>query len=289
MKFRRTFTPHPLLKKERRKTLKNKGILIGIALVLFIALISFLSHNQYIAIEEVRVEGNEVLDSRELIEVTQVELSGNYLLLFSKSNALLYPRKKIKETLLDSYKRISGIDIRLNDLKSITLSITEREGKYLWCGDVLPSPETEIKDRACYFLDGSGYLFAKAPYFSGSVFFKFYGKPSGEKNGITGRFLLSLEEFERLIFFKDLLGDMNIDSQALVIKDIENYELLLASGALEEAPKIIFSKKDDFEKILNNLDSALDTEPFATDFREKLSSLLYIDLRFGNKVIYKFE
>ena len=45
----------------------------------------------------------------------------------------------------------------------------------------------------------------------------------------------------------------------------------------------------DFEKLAENLQAALMTEPLQSDFKNKFSSLLYIDLRFGNKVYYKFN
>jgi len=53
-------------------------------------------------------------------------------------------------------------------------------------------------------------------------------------------------------------------------------------------PKIILKSTSDFNKVVENLQSVLTTEPFQSDFKNKYSSLLYIDLRFGNKVYYKF-
>jgi hypothetical protein len=54
-------------------------------------------------------------------------------------------------------------------------------------------------------------------------------------------------------------------------------------------PEIIFKIDSDFQKIAENLQAAITTEPLQTDFKNKYSSLLYIDLRFGNKVYYKFR
>lgn len=290
MGYRRTFTLSPRLRQKRQKALKQKIVLSGLAVLAFIALLSFVSHYKYLTIDTVVIEGNRVLTPDDVRGVVETELSGRYLLLFSKSNIVIYPKKRIKEALLKTYKRIKGVRVALENLKSlqsIKVSITEREGKYLWCGDTLPEND-EV--ASCYYVDDSSFLFAEAPYFSGNVFFRFYSSVSRDgTDKIIGNFLLPPEEFERLIFFKDFLRSMDIETQALVVKEGENYELLIASGPITEAPLIIFNKKDDFERILNNLGSALETEPFATDFREKLSSLLYIDLRFGNKVIYKFE
>ena len=54
-------------------------------------------------------------------------------------------------------------------------------------------------------------------------------------------------------------------------------------------PEIIFKKDSDVQKIAENLKAALDTEPLLSKFKNEYSSLEYIDLRFGNKVYYKFK
>ncbi|KKQ46157.1 MAG: hypothetical protein US65_C0044G0007 [Candidatus Yanofskybacteria bacterium GW2011_GWC2_37_9] len=54
-------------------------------------------------------------------------------------------------------------------------------------------------------------------------------------------------------------------------------------------PEIILKINSDFQKVAENLETALNTEPLQSNFKNKYSSLLYIDLRFGNKVYYKFH
>jgi hypothetical protein len=61
------------------------------------------------------------------------------------------------------------------------------------------------------------------------------------------------------------------------------------SKDVAEAPKIIFKIDSDYQKIAENLQAALSTEPLHSDLQKKLALLLYLDLRFGNKVYYKFK
>ena len=69
--------------------------------------------------------------------------------------------------------------------------------------------------------------------------------------------------------------------------DIKMY---LSGGATSTTgPEIIFKTDADFQKIAENLEAALTTEPLLSKFKNNYSSLLYIDLRFGNKVYYKFQ
>ena len=54
-------------------------------------------------------------------------------------------------------------------------------------------------------------------------------------------------------------------------------------------PYITLKADSDFQKVAENLQTALSTEPLQSNFKNKYSSLEYIDLRFGNKVVYKFK
>ena len=68
-------------------------------------------------------------------------------------------------------------------------------------------------------------------------------------------------------------------------------EIFLSKGTSSTSaigPKIIFKKDADLQNIAENLQAALNIEPLKSKFKNKYSLLLYIDLRFGNKVYDKF-
>ena len=46
---------------------------------------------------------------------------------------------------------------------------------------------------------------------------------------------------------------------------------------------------DDFDMILDNLSISMKKKEFAEEINTKYNTLLYIDLRFKNKVLYKFK
>src|SRR3989338_931762 len=159
---------------------------------------------------------------------------------------------------------IKSVDIDVSTLNNTVLKVTvfEREAKYLWC-------ETEEK---CYFMDGDGFIFDEAPYFSGEVYFRFYGSSNGD--------------FVKLFPFKKIIEDMGLKPIGLSILENSNVEMFLSG---KSKPKIIFNATSDFQKIAENLQAALATEPLRSDFKNKYSSLLYLDLRYGNKVYFKFK
>ena len=182
---------------------------------------------------------------------------------------------------MEKFDRISDIKIKIDNLKEITVTVMEREGKYLWCG----SPEDEGGEK-CYFADKTGYIFDEAPNFSGNTYFKFYGVFLEPEEKI-GEYILPPDEFVRLIKFYEHAGTVlsPIKLTALEIGDNGDYKFSIEGTG----GNIIFKRDNDFEKILENLNSAADAEPLKTDLKLKLKALLYIDLRFDNKVYFKFQ
>ena len=82
---------------------------------------------------------------------------------------------------------------------------------------------------------------------------------------------------------------MGLKPVILYVKDNEDAKIYLSKTKKSVlGPEIIFKKDSNFQKIAENLKAALDTESLKSEFKNKYSSLQYIDLRFENKVYYKF-
>ena len=56
----------------------------------------------------------------------------------------------------------------------------------------------------------------------------------------------------------------------------------------ETGSEVIFTGRDDVDKVWSNIVSAIDTEPLKSKLATKKNTLQYLDARFGNKVFYKF-
>ena len=55
------------------------------------------------------------------------------------------------------------------------------------------------------------------------------------------------------------------------------------------APKIILNNDSDLIKMAENFQASVTTDPLQTELKEKYDLLEYIDLRFGNRVYYRFR
>lgn len=257
------------LKKRRRRVFQNKILFYVLAFFAISVLLVYLSRLDRLNINQVKISGNKVTSADMIEAIVKQTISGNYLLLFPKTNIFYYPKDKIKNELYNKFKRLEEINFSIENKKTLEVSVTERTALYTWCGEKM-----ELEEK-CYFMDENGFVFDEAPYFSGEVYFKFYGL---------------MQNFSKLILFKKTLENLELKPVALYVKDDGDVEVFLSRDVLSAiGPKLIFNINADFQNIAENLKSALTTEPLKSEFKNKYSTLLYIDLRFGNKVYYKFQ
>jgi cell division septal protein FtsQ len=276
------------LKKRRHKVFLKKILILLLGVIVIFLSLAYLSHLNKLNISEIDIVGNKVLDTETLKIAVKEQITGKYLWLFPKTNIFLYPQNTIKNELQNEFKRIKDISLLIKNTKTLQISLTERVALYTWCGENFsgvgipqgsPTPEKENK---CYFVDEDGYVFDEAPYFSGNIYFKFYGAQSES--------YFSKQNFKQLISFRDVLVGMGLKPVALYVTDDGDIQIFLSSMNSSRAePKIILKADADFQNVAENLQAALDTEPLKSKFKNKYSTLEYIDLRFGNKVYDKFQ
>jgi len=274
------------LKRKKRRILRIKIIFFVFIFIIFIIGLVFLSRWKNINIDTITVSGNKVVETKEIEDAIHSKIDGYYLWFFPKTNFLLYPKKQIKNELTVKFKRLKDVSINIKDTKTLEISLSEYNGKYTWCGDSIPSDENTEEDT-CYFMDENGYIFDDALYFSGNVYLKFFGKIKNNIENPIGSYFLP-DNFIKLVSFIDNVKQMGLKLSSILVKDDGDIEIYLEPNGSVNIPKILLKSDADFEKIAENLQAVLTTEPLQSDFKNKYSSLLYIDLRFGNKVYYKF-
>ena len=269
-------------KRTRRRVFQNKILFYTLTLLIILALLAYFLRTSIFNITSVEIVGNKIIDTEIIKTVAEKEIAGYYFWFFPKTNIFFYPKNNIKKELANQFKRLKDITLFVEKNKVLKISLNERIGLYTWCGI---SPGTELigenSKEQCYFIDKDGYVFDEAPYFSGEVYFKFYG-PILES-------YFSPDIFSKLISFKDTLFSMGLEPVILYMQENKNIKIFLSDRTSSSKPEIILKSDSDFEKIADNLEAALTTEPLQSDFKNKYSSLLYIDLRFGNKVYFKFN
>jgi len=91
-----------------------------------------------------------------------------------------------------------------------------------------------------------------------------------------------VDEFHRITFFLDFLSPLGLTPTGLGA-DADEYQIQLKNGG-----RLIINSTDDLSIILKNLETI-----FRSDNLKKMLAhggiIDYIDLRYGNKVFYKFK
>ena len=282
---RADFRSPQLVEKKKRKRKQTLLILLFVVIFILAAIATVLSLPS-LRIQSVVVEGQKVIDKKELEKFISGELSGKMFYLFPKDSIILYHNLHLSDDILGQFSRAEYAGLELTNRTTLKVTIRERGGRYLWCGD-----DPTITIDSCYFVDSKGFIFSEAPYFSDNVYLKIYGTLATHKDGVIGSTILPQDEFNKLVSFRDVLYSHDIPVVGLNLKSDGDYELLLAhaSDGIATAPVIYFNSKDDLSTTLNNLLAALSNDPLKSDFKQKYSTLLYLDARYDNKIFFKFK
>ncbi len=282
----------PRILEIKKKQFKKRMIFFGVsffALVFIVVGLSFLSKINKLKISEIVVEGVHVIDQEEVVKEVREKLQGNYLYLFSKSNFLIYPKNEIYEDLQTLFPRIENLDIEVDKIGKMTLKIEERKGSFLYCGSNVPENNLMVGEN-CYFINNDGFIFDKAPYFSGNIYFKFYLSVNAEDQDLLGKSIMDAKEFHRTVRFIDGVEKFGFKPTHFLIntQDSNNY-LYLKSSLGNVSPYIYFKNTSPYEEVLADLELSMKNQDFSEEIFSKYDNLLYLDLRLKNKIYYNFR
>lgn len=258
----------------RIKTFFERVAIVASGTVFVLASLVYIVRLDYFELNAVKIEVDGLMDRSQIREDIASVLSGSYFI-FSRRNSLIYPKEEMERSLKISNPRIKEVDIKRRDLNTLEISIVERKPVALWCGE---NPEyTEW----CFYVDEKGFVYSKAPFFSGHVFFRYYGGDVNLKNPLRS-FLTSEEEIMEIERFTSHLKDLNIEPNAVHLKEEDFIVLLKGEGSL------YLNRGESLEEPFSRLRSLFrgGKQSFVV---EGNPAFLYIDLRFGKRVFYKMK
>jgi hypothetical protein len=252
---------------KKKRFFKKLSFFLLTPLFIFVSLIA-LFYIPYFKIKKISLEGNSSVDSEKIMANVSNYLAGKEFKIFPQDNFLILSKKEIVASLLKEFPRLKEVSLNKNFPDTISIKVKERNNEALFC--------FSNKDEGCAFIDEDGFVFDKAPYFSSGVYLTFLEEAtSAWKSSFQ---VIPEEQFKKLIDFKNLLAEENIKILQIIIKKEENYEL-----QTNEKWRILLNEKNEAQITYQNLKLTLD------QIKDKRKNLDYIDLRFGNKVFYKFK
>jgi cell division septal protein FtsQ len=222
-------------------------------------------------VTQVLVEGTNVADPEDVSQKVLGSLEGNYLYLLPRTSIVLISTDQITDMIRAQFPRFKEVAVERDSMHSLKVSVVEYPGVYLWC------------DEACSFMDEKGTVFADAPYFSGSAYLKIY---AGERQPypfrpIEPELLAAITRiYERLQSIDIVPLSVKLDSEKTLAVSFIHYN----TTAL-----IYFDPTSDIDSALETLYTALRTAPLSRLYHSSTQVLEYLDARFGNKLVYKFQ
>ncbi|MEI6316718.1 MAG: hypothetical protein WCO65_03295 [bacterium] len=253
------------------------GIIVGIIFIL---------RSSQMQIKTITVSGNEIINSSDVIADAKQSLSGSYLYLIPKTNIFFYPKNTVYNNLKKDFPRFDSIHMSLVNKTTLEIKVTEERGTALWCGQDVDIPDMTSQ---CYFTDTKGGVIDIAPYYSGNVYIRFFGGAiSSDVTNPIGKTFIESDSYARLLNFAQNISSLGFQIQAVRITAGTDDFFILDLGDSHTA-FVQFRKTDDYSTLYKNLQTAINKTDLSKNIEQNKKNLQYFDLRFTNKVYYKFN
>lgn len=277
-----------------RAKIKNNGneffirtiTIIALTLLLLIAL-GGISHNERWRITEIKVLGAASVSEDTIRTVTQQKLQGNYFFVYARDNSFLFSEKEIEQELLNALPPLKTVIATRTDMNALTIEVSERKPYVLWCGEEFHGETPDLS--LCWFTDNTGFIFDRAPTFSEGVYTEVYGVVEKKNTDTPLGSTLPVSRFKNADNLAQALGVEIAEPLRIIFKPDDEFEITMKGNATYSMlanTKLLFKDTALPSTIVKNLRSAIQKEfPDGALLKKKL---LYIDMRFGNKIFFGF-
>ncbi|MBP6857833.1 MAG: hypothetical protein KBC11_01425 [Candidatus Pacebacteria bacterium] len=262
------------VKTEKKKFSWKRFFKIFLTL-LFLFGIGFLLRHPKFQVFNIEVLGTEVISKIDIEDNIKEQLVGKYLWIFPKSSIFLINERSIKEKVKNNFSRIETINIKRADFHSIKVDIKEFQAEFLWCGK---------NQEDCYFMDKQGFVYSKAPVFSGTAYSKIFVDLVVKELPFSA---LSVDNIKDVTEISERLLAINIIPTTFDYVSERQLDIDFLHN--KSISKIIIDPRNNVETSLEYVFSGIRTEPLSSKFHNPNKKLLYIDVRFPSKIIYKFD
>lgn len=264
----RRFTSERIRKARRKQLTMRISLWSVLVLSLFVLVVQIINTPEF-AISHISFSGNRAVSSKDMRAVIDPHLEGYYGHLFSKRNAFIYQHDAIEQAIADAFVKIKTVDVELDGLRTLDISVTEREPAALWCAPA--------STRSCYFVDSAGLTFAVAPRMSGGSFVVY------EKDlplNPLGQQLTDETHFRELQEAVTYMMTLGLKPRRVVWNEaFLDVAVMVQTATGDVQTHIYIPEQGPYNESLTNLASILQGFDF--------TGVEYIDVRFENKVFYK--
>lgn len=278
--------PSSFRKRKFRLQKANRFIVFGLAFLLIAAGIFYLARWERFRIHDIEISGLSALSEEEIRSAVIKQLEGNIFFFMPRNHLFVVSGRWLEQELRDGYPKIFSAEVKKTLRPSLKIVLREREIWGIACvkteiaeipADVSQKNEARKTVGPCFYIDRSGFAFEEVSSFEGGVFPVLY---KGEE-GTLGSFPVSaieIESFEKIN--QALVSSVNLSLLSIeFLEESGDVRLVIKNGLALLVP---FNKNpSEWVSVLRTL--------LLGEIKERKNELDYVDLRFGNKVFYKYR
>lgn len=255
----------------RRRFLK-KIILFFLLLFVCTSIVGWGLFSERFRIRDITLSGfSRTSDTLARLKLEQ-ELSKKYAYVIPRDSLWMQNTRALEALLIESFPTLKKVDVRREFPRSLRVHAIEYDAWGVLCHG------NNAKEE-CFWIDRDGVAFALAPNFTGIIVPKINDERSQEYR--IGNTYMNPALMNLVAFFNErTMSDDTLQSLQFII-DAHDETLRMRTRAGWD---ILLLASNDPEKSYRNLKTALSSE-----IKDAVANLEYIDLRFGNRVFYKFK
>ncbi|MDO8619938.1 MAG: hypothetical protein Q7R64_01150 [bacterium] len=258
-------SPRLVRKEQKKKVRKTLVVTCLCSLVLALVLYGF-SRPQFI-ISRIEVSGASRVSEASVVELVKRGMEGSYLGFIPKAHSLLFPKADLSYSLTREFPTLSGVSLSLSNLASLHVAVHEREPRAKWCSGAF----------GCFLIDETGFAFMES---LGEEEGQYYRLEKSATSSPLAREVIDTGALSGIISFLTQLEKMEFDPEKAVLVNEQELEVVLSGGAR------LLLRNTDYARSLVRLQTLL-REDGVLPGRSDLSSVSYIDLRYGNKIYFQ--
>lgn len=283
MSDRILYTPKEKKKSLQKRNLRSLWIIGGaIVFVLLCAGAIGVARLSALQIKHISITGLEAMSEQDVRSEVDAALAHSYLAgLVPHRFLLAAPLEALAHGIMQHFSLIAGVAIEREFPDTLAITVRERKPFGIICNGALPAPppSDQQPEVQCAYLDTTGVAYQQAPRTTGFLIIKI----STDDTAISiGTQMIDKVMVRRMI-------DVGEKVNPAVGSSVISYQLSRNTPrelrvTVKEGFSLIFNRDDDLNQTLSVLRTLLEKE-----IKQKRKHLDYIDLRFGNKVFYKFK
>lgn len=238
-------------------------------------------------IQKISVNGLRSIHESDIEQEVSFVLIGSYAFgLIPYRSLFVAPIQVITDTIAHRFLLIAEVHIKKEFPHTLVINVRERIMFGILCNDAVQKDAADKEivieeqiDIQCVYVDTEGIAYESAPKTEGFLITKI----STDAHGIT----IGTQAIDPLMMRR--ITDLNIKLPPIIGSPIVGYTLLRNVARevhviSKSGFSVIINRDDDLDHALSVLGTILKKE-----IGSKRNRLDYIDLRFGNKVFYKFK